>query len=250
MGHAEVVAAQQRLAEEEGDEAGDQRDREDHAREHGQLAPTRPAGGAARRSARSGSCPVLYSPLVTSTPSTPKATTAKAVPVRLVVTGLKQARSAALNVWYWLAVTAENSAPMPIISTTRGQQRVDGGPQGAELGQLGAQHPGLGDLQRGPAARGGGTAGSGRRSSDCHRLGGHVRAEVNGVVGELHECLLQRRLLAWSARRRAGGPARRRCRSARRSGPAHAGLGLLAGHGDVRAEQQVAQPDRPAGCAR
>src|SRR5580704_13226311 len=62
--------------------------------------------------------PVLYSPLISSTPSTPKATTAKMTPVRLVVTGLKLARSAALNVWYWLAVTAENSAPMPIISTT------------------------------------------------------------------------------------------------------------------------------------
>src|SRR2546421_12945784 len=69
--------------------------------------------------------PVLYSPLISSTPSTPKATTAKMTPFRLVVTGLKLARSAALNVWYWLAVTAENSAPMPIISTTaarRGHQ--------------------------------------------------------------------------------------------------------------------------------
>jgi hypothetical protein len=44
--------------------------------------------------------PVLYSPLISSTPSTPKATTAKMTPFRLVVTGLKAAFSAALNVWY------------------------------------------------------------------------------------------------------------------------------------------------------
>src|SRR5215470_8882088 len=62
--------------------------------------------------------PVLYSPPVTSTPSTPKATTAKMTPVRLVETGLKAIFSATLNVWYWLAFTAENSAPRPIISTT------------------------------------------------------------------------------------------------------------------------------------
>ena len=35
--------------------------------------------------------PVLYSPPVSSTPSTPKATTAKMTPFRLVVTGLKAA---------------------------------------------------------------------------------------------------------------------------------------------------------------
>src|SRR5215470_1494952 len=62
--------------------------------------------------------PVLYSPPITSTPSTPKATTAKITPFRLVVTGLKTALSAQLKVWYWLAVTAENSAPRPVISTT------------------------------------------------------------------------------------------------------------------------------------
>src|SRR6516162_2857910 len=62
--------------------------------------------------------PVLYSPPVTSTPSTPKATTAKMTPFRLAVTGLKAAFSAQLKVWYWLAVTAENRAPRPIISTT------------------------------------------------------------------------------------------------------------------------------------
>src|SRR5215470_16398378 len=58
--------------------------------------------------------PLLYSPPVSSTPSTPRATTAKMTPARLVVTGLK----AAVSVWYWLAVTAENSAPRPVISTT------------------------------------------------------------------------------------------------------------------------------------
>src|SRR5499425_433330 len=62
--------------------------------------------------------PVLYSPPVTSTPSTPKATTAKMTPSRLVVTGLKAARCAQVKVWYWPAVTPENSAPRPAISTT------------------------------------------------------------------------------------------------------------------------------------
>src|SRR5215470_4926227 len=62
--------------------------------------------------------PVPYSPPITSTPSTPNATTAKMTPFRLVETGLKAARCAQLKVWYWLAVAAENSAPRPIISTT------------------------------------------------------------------------------------------------------------------------------------
>src|SRR5215470_19999322 len=62
--------------------------------------------------------PVPYSPPASSTPSTPTATTAKMTPSRLVVTGLKAAFCAQLKVWYWLAVTPENSAPRPIISTT------------------------------------------------------------------------------------------------------------------------------------
>ena len=40
------------------------------------------------------------------------------MPARLTPTGLKLARSAALNVWYWLAVTAEKIAPRPISSAT------------------------------------------------------------------------------------------------------------------------------------
>src|SRR5262250_2122029 len=62
--------------------------------------------------------PVLYAPPASSTPSTPKATTAKMTPFRLVVTGSKAALCAQLKVWYWLAVTPENSAPGPVISTT------------------------------------------------------------------------------------------------------------------------------------
>src|SRR5215469_3164525 len=62
--------------------------------------------------------PVLYSPPISSAPSTPKATTAKMTPFRLVAMGLKAALSAQLNVWYLLAATSENSAPRPIISTT------------------------------------------------------------------------------------------------------------------------------------
>src|SRR5262245_15802413 len=62
--------------------------------------------------------PVPYSPPVTSTPSTPTATTANRTPLRLVVTGLKAARSAPVKVWYRPAVTPENSAPRPVSSTT------------------------------------------------------------------------------------------------------------------------------------
>lgn len=62
--------------------------------------------------------PVPYSPLIIRTPSTPNAITAKLVPFRLAETGLNDARSAALNVWYWLAYTAENRTPMPVIKIT------------------------------------------------------------------------------------------------------------------------------------
>jgi hypothetical protein len=62
--------------------------------------------------------PVLYSPLISSTPRTPIASCANSMPFRLVEIGLKLARSAGLKVWYWLAETPENSAPMPIESTT------------------------------------------------------------------------------------------------------------------------------------
>ena len=62
--------------------------------------------------------PVLYSPLISSTPSTPIASWENRMPFRLVVIGLKLALSAALKVWYWLAVTAVISAPIPMVSTT------------------------------------------------------------------------------------------------------------------------------------
>ena len=61
---------------------------------------------------------MLYSPLISSTPSTPIASWANTMPFRLVETGSKLALSAALKVEYWLADTAENSAPMPMDSTT------------------------------------------------------------------------------------------------------------------------------------
>src|SRR5215469_2962710 len=102
--------------------------------ETGKMLPAKTASFPHSTSRRRGTAvsddriiPVLYSPPVTSTPSTPKATTAKMTPVRLVVTGLNKALSTALNVWYWLAVTAENSAPRPIISTTAASRvhRVD-----------------------------------------------------------------------------------------------------------------------------
>ena len=43
---------------------------------------------------------------------------ANIMPLTLVEIGLKLARSAGLKVWYWLALTAEKSAPMPTDSTT------------------------------------------------------------------------------------------------------------------------------------
>ena len=85
--------------------------------------------------------PVPYSPLIVRTPSTPKAMTAKVVPAKLTEIGSNEAICAGLNVWYWLAFTAENSAPIPIIEHQRGQQGPHGGSQGAELRPLGTQHP-------------------------------------------------------------------------------------------------------------
>ena len=93
--------------------------------ETGKITPAKTASLPHKTGSRRGTAvsdarimPVLYSPLATSTPRTPKATTANMTPLRLVVMGLKLARAAALNVWYWLAVTAENTAPRPTISTT------------------------------------------------------------------------------------------------------------------------------------
>ena len=146
-GHAQVVAAQQRLAEEERDEAGDQRGREDVPAKTASLPHST---GRRRGTAVSDEriMPVLYSPLIISTPSTPNATTAKMVPRQAGADGVEWPGSRR-RLWYWLAVTAENSAPMPIISTTAVEQGVHGGPQGPELRQLRAQHPALGHLQRG-----------------------------------------------------------------------------------------------------
>src|ERR1700758_837452 len=95
------------------------------AREAARTTPAKTPSLAHRTGRRRGTTvsedrimPVPYSPLIVRTPSTPKAMTAKVVPARLTETGSKEARCAALNVWYWLALTAENSAPMPIISTS------------------------------------------------------------------------------------------------------------------------------------
>src|SRR5665213_410517 len=62
--------------------------------------------------------PVLYSPLISNTPSTPIASCARVKPARLVATGLNVARSLALNVWYSSATTEENNALTPIINAT------------------------------------------------------------------------------------------------------------------------------------
>ena len=62
-------------------------------REHAAPSPTAPAAGAGRRRRSSGSGPVEYSPVITSTPSTPIASCARCQPPRLTSTGLKVARS-------------------------------------------------------------------------------------------------------------------------------------------------------------
>jgi hypothetical protein len=58
--------------------------------------------------------PVLYSPVISRTPRTPMASCAKNVPVRLVEIAVAPA-SRPLG---WLAATADNRAPRPIMSTT------------------------------------------------------------------------------------------------------------------------------------
>src|SRR5262249_14622020 len=98
--------------------------------------------------------PVLYSPPVSSTPRTPKATTAKMTPFRLVVTGLKAALSAQLKVWYWLAVTAENSAPRPVISTTAASRVHMVDRKERNLVNSESSTPALGHPQRGHPGRG------------------------------------------------------------------------------------------------
>src|SRR5260370_37091130 len=57
--------------------------------------------------------PVLYSPLISSTPSTPIASWENKMPFRLVEIGLKLALSAALKGWYLVAGPAGSSAPTP-----------------------------------------------------------------------------------------------------------------------------------------
>ncbi len=75
------------------------------ASETGKITPAKTASLPHRTGRRRGTAvseerimPVLYSPLIRSTPSTPKATTAKLTPVRLVLMGSKVALSAALKV--------------------------------------------------------------------------------------------------------------------------------------------------------
>src|SRR6202035_925251 len=108
--------------------------------------------------------PVLYSPLIMSAPSTPNATTAKMVPLRLVLTALMPAGP----ILYWLAVTGANE-----ISSAR-------------TAALGAGLPSAWVPAR---------HGSIRRSSGRHLHGGVVGTEVDGVVSEPHERFLQRGLL-------------------------------------------------------
>ena len=71
--------------------------------------------------------PVEYSPVMTSTPSTPIASSAKCQPPIARSTGSKPRRSPWL-IWFQCAIcTAENRIPMPAIAitATSSDQRVD-----------------------------------------------------------------------------------------------------------------------------
>ena len=81
-------------------------------------------------------------------PGTPKAMTAKVVPDKLTETGLKDALSAALNPWYWLAFTAANSADAD-HQHQGNQQCPHSRAHGPELRPLRTQNPYLGYLQLG-----------------------------------------------------------------------------------------------------
>ncbi len=74
-----------------------------------------------------------------------------------------------------------------------------------------------------------------------------MRAEVNGVLGELHECLLQRSVLGGQFEDGQAGLPGDSADLLGGQAPHVQDAGLLAGHGDVRAEQQVAQPGRLRG---
>ena len=77
------LRAEQGLADEERGEAGDQHGEEHHAGEHRQFGPQhrQPRGTTV---SEERIIPVLYSPVISSTPRTPMASCAKNVPVRLV----------------------------------------------------------------------------------------------------------------------------------------------------------------------
>ena len=71
--------------------------------------------------------PVEYSPLITSTPSTPSASCAKWKPAVLTSTGLKVRRSLGLIEFQWAICTAAMTMPSPAmpITATSSDQRVD-----------------------------------------------------------------------------------------------------------------------------
>ena len=62
--------------------------------------------------------PVEYSPLITSTPSTPIASWAMVTPIRLVSSGWKPALSAALMLLQRLALTSAGTTAKPMVITT------------------------------------------------------------------------------------------------------------------------------------
>jgi hypothetical protein len=61
--------------------------------------------------------PVVYSPVIRRTPSTPIASTPNLTPSRLVLSGLNDALSPALNEAQREAVTALAMMPKPIVKT-------------------------------------------------------------------------------------------------------------------------------------
>src|SRR6516165_3147808 len=151
--HPEVVAAQQRLTEEERDEAGRERDGEDAAREDGQLPPQY-RQAARHRGQRRADHPGAVLTAGQQHAQHPEGhhgedDTVQAGGNRIEGGSLSPAEGVVLAGGHAREQRAEADH-----QHDGGQQGPHGGPQGAELGELREQHPALGHPQRGHPGRG------------------------------------------------------------------------------------------------
>ena len=121
-----------RLAAGRSDEAATSIERRSHRGEHRQLGPQHRQPARAPPSAIDRIMPVPYSPVTSSTPSTPIASGPGAMPSRLTLTGLNRRRS-----WrrsrcaYWLALTAETARRCRPSATSATSSVQHGGAQRA-----------------------------------------------------------------------------------------------------------------------